>query len=226
MPGENLTRIEAQERKAIVDVSNYDITLDVTTGAEVFRSTTIVTFSATAGASTFIDHLSRTVHSVTLNGESLDVAAVNDGVRIQLDNLAAENTLEVVSDAEYTNTGEGLHRFVDPVDNEVYLYTQFEVPDSRRVFAVFEQPDLKATFTFTVTAPAAWEVVSNQPTPTPSTSSGNEGGDGASATWSFEPTPILSSYVTALVAGPYAVVRDELTSSDGRVIPLGIFARK
>ena len=125
MPGENLTRIEAQERKAIVDVSNYDITLDVTTGAEVFRSTTIVTFSATAGASTFIDHLSRTVHSVTLNGESLDVAAVNDGVRIQLDNLAAENTLEVVSDAEYTNTGEGLHRFVDPVDNEVYLYTQF-----------------------------------------------------------------------------------------------------
>jgi len=219
VPGENLTRIEAQERKAIVDVSNYDITLDVTTGAEVFRSTTIVTFSATAGASTFIDHLSRTVHSVTLNGESLDVAAVNDGVRIQLDNLAAENTLEVVSDAEYTNTGEGLHRFVDPVDNEVYLYTQFEVPDSRRVFAVFEQPDLKATFTFTVTAPAAWEVVSNQPTPQPVV-------DGGSATWSFEPTPILSSYVTALVAGPYAVVRDELTSSDGRVIPLGIFARK
>ncbi|MET0725978.1 MAG: aminopeptidase N, partial [Leifsonia sp.] len=133
-----------------------------------------------------------------------DVAEVNDGVRIQLPSLEASNVLEVVSDAEYTNTGEGLHRFVDPVDNEVYLYTQFEVPDSRRVFAVFEQPDLKATFTFTVTAPAAWEVVSNQPTPEPSV-------DGDSATWSFEPTPVLSSYVTALVAGPYAVVRDELT---------------
>ena len=219
MPGENLTRIEAQERKAIVDVQNYDITLDVTTGPEVFRSTTVVTFTATPGASTFIDHLSREVLSVTLNGTALDVAAVNDGVRIQLDSLAASNVLEVVSDAEYTNTGEGLHRFVDPVDNEVYLYTQFEVPDSRRVFAVFEQPDLKATFTFTVTAPAAWEVVSNQPTPEPAV-------DGATATWSFEPTPILSSYVTAIVAGPYAVVRDELTSSDGRVIPLGIFARK
>ena len=219
MPGENLTRVEAQERKAIVDVHSYDITLDVTTGDEVFRSTTVVNFSATAGASTFIDHLSRTVHSVTLNGTDLDVAAVNDGVRIQLPSLEASNVLTVVSDAEYTNTGEGLHRFVDPVDNEVYLYTQFEVPDSRRVFAVFEQPDLKATFTFTVTAPAAWEVVSNQPTPSPVV-------DGDSATWSFGATPVLSSYVTAIVAGPYAVVRDELTSSDGRVIPLGIFARK
>ena len=218
MPGENLTRVEAQERKAIVDVTSYDITLDVTTGPEVFRSTTLVTFSATAGASTFIDAVTETVHSVTLNGTLLENVA--DGARIQLDNLAADNVLEVVSDNAYTNTGEGLHRFVDPVDNEVYLYTQFEVPDSRRVFAVFEQPDLKATFTFTVTAPAAWEVVSNQPTPAPAAA-----GDDT-ATWSFEPTPILSSYVTALVMGPYAVVRDELTSSDGRVIPLGIFARK
>ena len=218
MPGENLTRVEAQERKAIVDVTSYDITLDVTTGPEVFRSTTLVTFSATAGASTFIDAVTETVHSVTLNGTLLENVA--DGARIQLDNLAADNVLEVVSDNAYTNTGEGLHRFVDPVDNEVYLYTQFEVPDSRRVFAVFEQPDLKATFTFTVTAPAAWEVVSNQPTPEPAAA-----GDDT-ATWSFEPTPILSSYVTALVMGPYAVIRDELTSSDGRVIPLGIFARK
>jgi len=218
VPGENLTRVEAQERKAIVDVTSYDITLDVTTGPEVFRSTTLVTFSATAGASTFIDAVTETVHSVTLNGTLLENVA--DGARIQLDNLAADNVLEVVSDNAYTNTGEGLHRFVDPVDNEVYLYTQFEVPDSRRVFAVFEQPDLKATFTFTVTAPAAWEVVSNQPTPEPAAA-----GDDT-ATWSFEPTPILSSYVTALVMGPYAVIRDELTSSDGRVIPLGIFARK
>jgi len=218
VPGENLTRVEAQERKAIVDVTSYDITLDVTTGPEVFRSTTLVTFSATAGASTFIDAVTETVHSVTLNGTPLENVA--DGARIQLDNLAAHNVLEVVSDNAYTNTGEGLHRFVDPVDNEVYLYTQFEVPDSRRVFAVFEQPDLKATFTFTVTAPAAWEVVSNQPTPEP-TAAGDD-----TATWRFEPTPILSSYVTALVMGPYAVVRDELTSSDGRVIPLGIFARK
>ena len=220
MPGENLTRIEAQERKTIVSVSNYDVTLDLTKGDEVFLSTTVVTFSATAGASTFIDAITRTVHSVTLNGVELNPAKVSDGVRIQLDGLAADNVLTVVADAEYTNTGEGLHRFVDPVDQEVYLYTQFEVPDSRRVFAVFEQPDLKASFTFTVTAPTAWEVVSNSPTPEP------EKIDGWNSTWRFEPTPILSSYVTALIAGPYAVVRDELTSRDGRVIPLGIFARK
>ena len=221
MPGENLTRIEAQERAALVSTKSYEIELDLTTGDEVFRSTTRVLFSATPGASTFIDALTRTVHSVTLNGTEIEHG---DNVRIPLPGLAAENELVVVADFEYTNTGEGLHRFVDPVDGEVYLYSQFEVPDSRRVFAVFEQPDLKATFQFTVTAPARWEVVSNSPTPEPvpvSTSSTTE-----AATWSFAPTPILSSYVTALVAGPYAVVRSELTSSDGRVIPLGIFSRK
>ncbi|MES2092327.1 MAG: aminopeptidase N [Actinomycetota bacterium] len=219
MPGENLTRVEAQERKSLVSVTHYDVSLDLTTGPEIFRTTTIVTFDATAGSSTFIDAITRTVHSVTLNGTELDPAAVSDGIRIQLPNLAASNTLTVVADAEYTNTGEGLHRFVDPVDDEVYLYTQFEVPDSRRVFAVFEQPDLKATFSFTVTAPAAWQLVSNSPTPEPVV-------DGDSATWAFEPTPILSSYVTALVAGPYEVVRSELTSRSGRVIPLGLFSRK
>jgi aminopeptidase N len=219
VPGENLTRAEAQERKALIDVHSYEIDLDLTTGAESFASTTTVRFSATKGTSTFIDAITRTVHAVILNGEPLDPREVSDGVRIQLHDLAAENELVVVADALYTNTGEGLHRFVDPVDGEVYLYTQFEVPDSRRVFAVFEQPDLKATFQFTVRAPAAWQVVSNQPTPEPEV-------EGDEATWVFPATPILSSYVTALVAGPYAVVRDELVSSDGRVIPLGIYSRK
>jgi len=219
MPGENLTRVEAQERKALVDVASYEILLDLTRGAEVFGSTTVVRFTATPGASTFIDAITSAVHSVTLNGVALDVSAVSDGVRIQLPDLAADNTLEVVADAAYTNTGEGLHRFVDPVDGEVYLYSQFEVPDSRRVFAVFEQPDLKATFQFTVTAPPSWVVISNSPTPQPE--------DVETGTrWVFPATGILSSYVTAIVAGPYVSVHDELTSSDGRVIPLGIFARK
>ncbi|MWB97359.1 aminopeptidase N [Agromyces seonyuensis] len=219
MPGENLTRIEAQERAALVSVQSYEVALDLTISDEVFRSTSTVTFSASEGASTFIDAITRTVHSVTLNGVSLDPAAVADGVRIQLSGLAAENVLVVDADHEYTNTGEGLHRFVDPVDDEVYLYTQFEVPDSRRVFAVFEQPDLKATFAFSVIAPDRWQVVSNQPTPEPLPV-----GEGV-AKWSFEPTPRISSYITALVAGPYQVVRSELTSADGRVIPLGVFSR-
>ncbi len=219
MPGENLTRTEAQERAGIVSVQTYDVELDLTRGAETFGSTTRVRFTATAGASTFIDAITKTVHSVTLNGTALDVAAVNDGVRIQLDDLQEQNELVVVSDALYTNTGEGLHRFVDPVDDEVYLYSQFEVPDSRRMFAVFEQPDLKAQFSFTVTAPSRWQVVSNSPTPEPHV-------DGDVATWAFPPTATISSYITALIAGPYEVVRDELTSSDGRTIPLGVFARK
>ena len=154
------------------------------------------------------------MHAITLNGAAVDAAAA-DGARIQLSGLAAENTLTVDADFRYTNTGEGLHRFVDPVDGEAYLYSQFEVPDSRQVYAVFEQPDLKATFAFSVTAPENWVVVSNSPTPEP-----------VDGVWTFAPTPRISSYITAIVAGPYESVHSELTSSSGRVIPLGVYARK
>ena len=220
MPGENLTRSEAQERRAIVDTASYEVTLDLTTGPEVFRSRSVVRFAAVEGATTFIDLIAREVHSITLNGRVIDPSVAFADSRIVLDGLAAENELIVEADCLYTNTGEGLHRFVDPVDGEVYLYSQFEVPDSRRVFAVFEQPDLKATFQFTVTAPAAWKVVSNSPTPEPASA-----GEGV-ATWEFAPTPRISSYITALIAGPYEATFSELTSSSGRVIPLGVYARK
>lgn len=233
MPAENLTRIEAQERRAIIAPStgsatgahsgtgiSYEIALDLTKGADVFGSRTVVRFTAVAGASTFIDLIAGEVREITLNGRAIDPANAFADSRIVLADLAAENELVVDADCRYTNTGEGLHRFVDPVDGEVYLYSQFEVPDSRRVFAVFEQPDLKATFAFTVTAPSAWKVVSNSPTPEPvSTREGI-------ATWAFEPTPPISSYITAIVAGPYEQTFSELTSASGRVIPLGVFGRK
>ena len=219
MPGANLTRTEAAERRALVDAHDYDIDLDLTTGAETFRSVTRVTFTAEAGASTFIDAITAKVHSVTLNGEPLDPDSVTDGVRIALTNLAEQNELVVDADMFYMNTGEGLHRFVDPADGEVYLYSQFEVPDARRMYACFEQPDLKASFRFHVTAPEAWQVVSNQPTPEAVSL-----GDGR-AQWHFEPTPRISTYITALVAGPYTQWHDELTSSDGRTIPLRVFCR-
>jgi len=220
MPGENLTRIEAQDRARILKVHDYEVELDLTKGDSIFGSRTTVTFeSSEVGASTFIDAITNRVHSITLNGESLDANLHSDGIRIQLPNLQASNTLVVDADANYMNTGEGLHRFVDPVDNEVYLYSQFEVPDSRRMFAVFEQPDLKARFSFTVTAPARWKVVSNQPTPTPI-----DRGNG-NATWAFGATPRISSYITALIAGPYVESRSELTSSSGKIIPLGVFCR-
>jgi aminopeptidase N len=221
MPGENLTRIEAQERAAALEVQSYQVEIDLTQGAEFFGSTTRVRFtSKTPGISTFIDAITNSVHSVVLNGEVLDPAVVSDGIRIQLPSIAAENELVVVAQGKYTNTGEGLHRFVDPVDQEVYLYTQFEVPDSRRMFAVFEQPDLKATFQFNITAPSYWKVVSNSPTP-----AANDLREGVSV-WNFEPTPRISSYITALVAGPYVEVNDQLVSSSGITIPLGVFCRK
>ena len=221
MPGENLTKVEALTRSQHITVKAYAIEIDLRDVATspTFRTTATVTFLAEPGQSSFIDAIAQTVHRVTLNGKDLDPADVFADSRIQLPSLKADNTLEVEADFAYTNSGEGLHRFVDPVDSEVYLYTQFEVPDSRRVFPVFEQPDLKATFSFTIHAPAHWEVVSNQPTPTPTTV---EGG----STWSFSPTPRISSYITALIAGPYEVVRDELTSSSGKTIPLGVFSRK
>ncbi|MFA5607507.1 MAG: aminopeptidase N, partial [Leucobacter sp.] len=223
MPGTNLTRVESRERASVVQTHSYEIDLDLTTGPDTFAARTTVRFSSSEGSETFIDLIAESVERVDLNGVALDSAAVFDDSRVRLSGLAAENTLTIESTQQYTNTGEGLHRFVDPADGEVYLYTQFEVPDARRVFPVFEQPDLKATFQFTVTAPARWEIVSNQPTPEPSLI-GNRAGE-ALATWRFEPTPVMSSYITALIAGPYHVVRSELTSTDGRSIPLGLFCR-
>ncbi|HEY5515095.1 MAG TPA: aminopeptidase N, partial [Pengzhenrongella sp.] len=223
MPAQNLTRIEATERAAMLAVASYEVTLDLTTGPTTFTSTTVVRFSASDGASTFVDLIAPTVREITLNGRNLDPAEVYASSRIQLDRLAAQNELRVVATCAYTNTGEGLHRFVDPVDDEVYLYSQFEVADSRRVFAVFEQPDLKSVFTFTVTAPAHWTVVSNSPTPPPARMPGAAAVP--AAVWSFEPTPVISSYITAIIAGPYHRELGELTSSDGRTIPLGVFCR-
>ena len=228
MPGETLTRAEARDRAAIVRVDSYDVMLDLTTGPETFTSATVVRFGATPGAATFVDLIAPRVHAVTLNGRELDPAAVFADSRITLTDLAPENELRVVAECAYMTTGEGLHRFVDPVDDEVYLYSQFEVADSRRVFAVFEQPDLKAEFTFTVTAPAHWTVISNSATPEPVPTEGpNRNGvhDHGRATWSFAPTPRISSYITAVVAGPYHRETDALTSSDGRTIPLSVMCR-
>ncbi|MEV0116006.1 aminopeptidase N [Streptomyces sp. NPDC050844] len=218
MPGTNLTREEAQQRAKLLTVDSYEIDLDLSGAQEggTYRSVTTVRFaSAEANAETFIDLVAPAVHEVVLNGHSLDVAAVFRDSRIALKHLeAGPNELKVVADCDYTNTGEGLHRFVDPVDQQAYLYTQFEVPDARRVFASFEQPDLKATFQFTVKAPTGWTVVSNSPTPEPS-------GD----VWVFEPTPRMSTYITALIVGPYHSVHSSYEGPGGQSVPLGIYCR-
>ncbi|MBA3523451.1 MAG: aminopeptidase N, partial [Geodermatophilaceae bacterium] len=219
MPGINLTRDEATERARILSVSTYDVWLDLTTSETSFTSTTTIRFTcAEPGVSTFADLVGATVHEIKLNGKLVDVSAYEDS-RIALTDLQADNELAVVADCAYSHTGEGLHRFVDPVDDLVYLYTQFEVPDARRVFTTFEQPDLKAEFTFHVTAPSQWQVVSNSPTPEPV-----DAGLGRSL-WHFEPTKRISTYITALVAGEYSVVRDTYRGARGE-IPLAIFVRE
>jgi aminopeptidase N len=219
MPGTNLTRDEAADRANLLDVASYDVSLDLTTSDTTFASTTVIRFScAEPGAATFADLVGATVSEVVLNGRRLDLSAYSDS-RIRLADLESDNELRVVADCAYSRTGEGLHRFVDPADGKVYLYTQFEVPDARRVFTTFEQPDLKGSFTFHVTAPAHWAVVSNSPTPTPQPL------DDGVAVWHFEPTKPISTYITALVAGEYTVVRDVYTGTRGE-IPLGIYLRK
>jgi len=225
VPGKNLTRDEARERADLLSVASYDVVLDLTTGPTTFRTRSTVTFAASEeGTGTFIDLIAASVEQITLNGESLDPVTQFDGLRIQLPALrSGGNELTIDATGVYMNTGEGLHRFVDPVDDEVYLYTQFEVADCRRMFAVFDQPDLKATYAFTVTAPAHWQVVSNEPTPVPVAAA--EAAGVPSATWTFAPTPRMSCYITALIAGPYDVVRDEVQTREGAV-PLGILCRK
>ena len=228
MPGTNLTRVEAEARAAIVSTETYTVELDLTTSEETFRSTSIVTFAGTPGESTFIDLIAPSVLSITLNGEPLDPATHFADSRISLPNLQSSNTLTVVADCAYMNTGEGLHRFVDPEDGEVYLYSQFEVADTRRVFAVFEQPDLKASFQFTVTAPGHWHVLSNNPstvTPVDGATITIAGHEREVSRWDFTPTTRLPCYVTVIVAGPYFEVKGTVESRKG-TLQANVYCRK
>ena len=212
MSENNLRRDEATARAALLTVDSYDVQLDLTDGSgekpgeTTFRSRTTVRFTARAGGATHLDLTAAELVGATLNGVPVSDF---DGNRLQLPDLAEDNVLVVDAVMAYMRTGEGLHRFVDPVDNGVYLYTQFETFEAHRMYGCFDQPDLKATFTFTVTAPRDWVVVSNAPVASQDDN-----------VWRFETTPRMSTYITALIAGPYAHEHDE---HDG--IPLGIYCR-
>lgn len=219
----NLTRDQAVERAALVTVDTYRIDIDVTDGGgqpgeRTFRSTTTVEFDALPGADTYIDLAADTVHSAVLNDRPIDVSGYDESTGIPLVGLAKRNVLVVEADCRYSNTGEGLHRFVDPVDGEVYLYSQFETADAKRMFACFDQPDLKAVFDISVTAPAHWEVVSNGATLSVED-------DGKAKRHRFTATPRLSTYLVALIAGPYARWDDTYSDEHGD-IPLGLFCRR
>jgi aminopeptidase N len=214
----NLTRDQAVERAALVTVDNYRIDLDLTDGdgkpgERTFRSVTTVTFDALVGADTVIDIAAGAVRSATLNGRELDVSGYDESTGIALSGLAEHNVVVVDADCRYSNTGEGLHRFVDPVDAEVYLYSQFETADAKRMFACFDQPDLKATFDVKVTAPQHWQVVSNGATVS-----------AVDGVHTFATTPKMSTYLVALIAGPYARWDDVYRDEHGE-IALGLFCR-
>ena len=210
----NLTRDEAAVRSALITVASYHVDLDLTGGDEVFGSVSVIRFDCAApGSASFINLTAPAVREITLNGEPVSLEAF-DGDRITLEGLAASNVLRVVADCAYSRSGEGLHRFTDPADGRVYLYSDLETFDAHRVYACFDQPDMKATYELAVTAPADWIVISNM-----APESSIE--DGEALRWHFPPTPVMPTYITAVAAGPYHVVRDE---HDG--IPLGLFCRQ
>ena len=217
MPGTNIKQVEAAERSALIQVSSYAIDLDLTTGAENFRVKTTVTFAGLKpGATTYIDCVGARVISAKLNGAEFDPRF--DGETIYLPALAAENVLEIEHDGVYSNSGEGLHRFVDPADDEVYLYTQFETGDARRMYACFDQPDQKATFAISTITPDHWEIISNYAIESTKDLGGKK------KFTQFATSQVISTYVTAIVAGAYTSVHDEYKGE--KTIPLGIYARK
>jgi aminopeptidase N len=215
----NLTRADAAERARLLQVSAYDVALDLTDGAgdpggRTFRSRTTVTFGCSRpGASTFIEIAADTLHVVTLNGNPVDTSGWSAERGLTLTGLAAHNVLVVDAEFPYSTAGQGLNRTVDPVDGETYLYTHFEPAEAQRVFAAFDQPDLKARFTWHATVPRHWRVVSTMPAE-------RVDRDGPGKTVHFPSSPRMSTYLAALCAGPYHRVT---ATHDG--IELGLYCR-
>ncbi|MEO3748654.1 aminopeptidase N [Plantactinospora sp. B5E13] len=216
----NLTQVEATERGRLLDVTGYDIRLDLSSAGQAaqsrtFRSVTEVRFRcAEPGAGTFIEVAADSVRSATLNGEPVDLNGWSAEAGLTLTGLAAENVLVVDADFLYSSSGQGLHRSVDPVDGETYLYSQFETADAQRVFACFDQPDLKSVYTWHATVPAHWRVISNMPV------RAEEPAGDETKTVHFAESARMSTYITALCAGPYHEVRH---THDG--IDMGYFCR-
>ena len=218
MPGLNLTRDEAFERSEHLKVSRYVVSIDTTSGAETFMVSSAIHFTCDqVGYSTFIDSVGKRVISAALNGKPLDVSNY-DGVTIWLNELELENVLTLEVENFYAKSGEGLQKSIDPVDQEVYLYSQAATAYARMIFPCFDQPDLKASLELSVIAQSNWEVLSNSPV-----DQKLDLQDGKSE-WRFRPTPPISSYIYALIAGPYFKVTDEYVGT--KVVPLGIYIRK
>jgi aminopeptidase N len=217
---ENLNRDEARERASRLQVTSMRVGLELDRGAEVFGSRSELRFRVGQPGSTFVDCTARRVERVLLDGDELDPEQVVEATRIRLPGLeAGDHRLVVESEVAYQHEGKGLHRFVDPVDDRVYLHSQFEPFDAHRVYACFDQPDLKTPFSLSVDAPAEWVVVSNGAVL-------ERPAEGAAGRWEFATTPPVSTYITAVIAGPYASVHDRYERADGSGIDLGLHVRR
>ncbi len=213
MRASSLTEQEARERAALLDVERYDLAVDLTglLDGPALRATSTVRFScAEPGASTFLDCLAE-VEEVVLNGRVLAGAA---GPRVPLPHLQADNVVVVRSVQTATSSRTGVHRSVDASDGSVYVWTTFEPDEAPYAWACFDQPDLKAVFAFTVDVPADWTVLSSSGEPVVTE-------HGAARRWAFPDTPRLSTYVPALNAGPFHLVRREVDGHE-----LGLACRR
>src|SRR6202008_1786974 len=170
------------------------------------RSVSTIKFGcARPGTATFLNLAAPGVHAITLNGSPVSTAAF-DGERITVTGLADRNVLVVDAECAYSRSGEGLHRFTDPADGNVYMYSDLETFDAHQIYACFDQPDLKAAYELTALAPEGWQVVSNV---APDSAGGEDvPGQPGTRRWHFPPTPVMSTYITHVSAGPYHVVRD------------------
>ncbi|WP_052851867.1 aminopeptidase N [Streptomyces avicenniae] len=208
----SLTRVEAEARAQLLDVHRYAIDLDFTRGPDTFASETVIRFTALRAGDTFVELVPETLHGITLDGRTLDPAALADG-RYPLAGLTeGEHELRIAADMRYSTTGEGMHRFTDPADGLTYLYSMCCMTEGPKVFPSFDQPDLKAVLDVTVTAPADWTVLGNGvATPV----------EGEPGRWRCATTPRVSTYLMAVAAGPYHSVRTEHAG-----LPFGIHARR
>jgi aminopeptidase N len=216
----DITQAETHRRARLLTVRSYDVDLDLTRGESVFASRTVIRFDcAEPGEQVHADLIAVAVHAVELNGQAVDPQLVYADGRIALPALAASNELVVRADCAYTTSGTGLHRSTDSADGRVYIYAKFEPAYARSMFTTFEQPDLKAPVRFSVTVPAQWTVLSNQPA-----KDTEQAADGRT-TWRFPPTEPLPTYNATVVAGEYHVVRDEHVTPAGQRLPLELACR-
>jgi len=162
--------------------------------------------------------------SVTVDGEELK-AVVEINKEDEKLSLKLEKKVRVGSAVvKYSFTGtlndkmRGFYRSKYTIEGQdrFAAVTQFESTDARLAFPCWDEPAIKATFDMTITGPKDRVILSNMPE-----MSVTENGD--KKTIVFETTPIMSTYLVAIVVGEFDYV--ESSTPEGILVrvysPLG-----